>query len=173
MTGRRGSEWDSDLHSSRVLAQLHASSALPEPKARARLWSRTNAAERFPGDTGGRSPTVARAVARAGRRSGPMAKVTGWEDGGAGLDGKSRPSSLCHQRSRPSAERQDPGAGPGSAELGLPPRQPCAEFPSETGLGPHKCEPVLEIHSQGVVTMSFEKADPTEHFFILPMPKIF
>lgn len=76
-----------------VLAQLHASSAPPEPEARARLcWCR-NATERFSGNTRGRSPAVAKAVARAPRSASPAAKVTGREDSGEALDGS--PASAC------------------------------------------------------------------------------
>lgn len=92
-----GSEWDSDLHRPRVLAQLHASAAPPEPEpeARARPWTRTDAAERFPEDTGGRSPAVARAVARAGRRAGLAAKVTAGRTAGEGPTGSTAPASLA------------------------------------------------------------------------------
>lgn len=101
VTERGGSERDSDLHSSRVLAQLHASSALPEPEARARQWARTDAAERFPGDTGGRSP----AVARVGRCADLAAKGTGCEDGGERLDGRCRLSLCSRLRYISAAER--------------------------------------------------------------------
>lgn len=67
--GRRGdrhdsAEWDSHLHSPRSsTAPRVFRSAEPEARARPR-WC-PHAAERFPGDTGGRSPAVAKAVARA------------------------------------------------------------------------------------------------------------
>lgn len=109
-----------------------ASSAPPEPETRARPWSRTDATERFPGDTRGRSPAVARTVARAGRGAGPAAKVTCGEDRREELNGKSRLRLSSHPRCRPS-ERRDLGAGPGSATPTLTPRQPSAEFPPGTG----------------------------------------
>lgn len=109
-----------------------ASSAPTEPETRARPWSRTDAAERFPGDTRGRSPAVARTVARAGRGAGPATKVTRGEDRGEELNGKSRLNLTSHLRCRLS-KRQDLGAGPGPATPSLTRRQRSAEFPPGTG----------------------------------------
>ncbi|XP_066199721.1 protein FAM227B [Saccopteryx leptura] len=62
------------------------------PQARAQPCSCRKAAERFPGDTGGRSPAVARAVARARRGASPAAKVTGGRTAGRGYTGSPAPT---------------------------------------------------------------------------------
>lgn len=94
--GRRGdrhdsAEWDSHLHSPRSSAAPRVVRS-PEPRRAPGRWC-SHAAERFPGDTGGRSPAVAKAVARAPRAASPAAKVTGGEHGGEALDGS--PASAC------------------------------------------------------------------------------
>ncbi|NIG61242.1 hypothetical protein BU61_9695 [Pontoporia blainvillei] len=73
----KGSRWDSHLHNPPVLARLHASSAPPQDRCARPALVPPGAAERFPGDTGGRSPAVAKAVARARLSAGPSGKGNG------------------------------------------------------------------------------------------------
>ena len=155
-----GSEWDSDLHSPRVFAQLHASSAPTEPKVRARPRSRLAAAERFPGDTRGRSPDVAKAVARAGLGAGSAGKGNGRGQPPWGVRGKVPPqlfqlSVWCH----PFPERSNGEPGPCSVRPGLTSRQRCAELPPETGRdrgrGTRFSKYTIKVYFQCAVKMLF------------------
>lgn len=115
------------------------------------------ATERFPGYTGGRSPAVAKAVARARSARGPLAKVTGGEDRGKGLDGKSRLSVSSGRWCCPFPERQDGRPGPRSVRL---------TRTTKVGRGSRN-------NCQGAVAVSCEKCGSYRTLPHLPIPKIF
>lgn len=98
-------EWDSDLP---ARGPRSAPRVLRSPGARGERPPRscTNTAERFPGDTGGRSRPLLRPLLGPARRR-PAEEVAGGGDGAEGSDGKSRLS-----QSVPAVWPRPAGAGP-------------------------------------------------------------